>query len=396
MATTIPYNNTPQQGVCMKGSIYLRKDRGNWIVQWWHKEHKRKYYITRYRGELMYHRRIAEKCLAAIQSDYEQYLQGLIAFRIEKYTGKGWTDVIEYFQEWMENVIEPKRKPATIKGYWSYFHNWIQPFFKANPVMLHEIQLDTLTKLMNSIALSPKGRYNIMNCMHSFLDYAWRARRIPEMPPFPKKEDYNLERPVIKWLPEERQMRIIDAIPEQDRPIFLFLKYHLRRPSEACVLKWFDYDEINKVFTIRRTLSARQEVERTKTGAIHIIPCHTDFLPTLKALKCDPDNPYIFQNPLSRHKNKRYTDESLNRIWRKACRAAGESISLYSGLKHSSASQYINEKGLSYEELKLITDHANIESVKRYAKVEIDRRRQLMETTTRLLPATGKVKKLHE
>lgn len=135
------------------------------------------------------------------------------------------------------NQIEPRRKPATIKGYWSYFNNWIKPFFEKNPIMLHEIQLDTLNKLLNSIALKSKGKYNVMNCMHSFMDYAWRSRRIPEMPPFPKKEDYTLEQPVIKWLPEERQMKIINAIPEQDRPIFLFLKYHLRQPSEACVLQ---------------------------------------------------------------------------------------------------------------------------------------------------------------
>lgn len=379
----------------MKGAIYYRKDRGIWVVQWYHKEHKKKYLIYRYRGEYMYDRRIAEKCLHAIQSEYEQYLQGLIAFRIEKFTGKGWTDVIEYFQDWMENQIEPKRKPATIKGYWSYFRNWIEPFFKENPVMLHEVQLDTLNKLLNYIALSPKGKYNVMNCFHSFLDYAWRARRIPELPPFPKKEDYNLEDPVIKWLPEDRQMKIINAIPERDRPIFLFLKYHMRRPSEACVLKWGDYDQINRTFTIRRTLSDRKIVERTKTGKMHIIPCHSAFLPILNGLR-KSDSPYIFVNDRSRHGQKRYTVESLNGIWRKACKQAGESIDLYSGLKHSSASQYINERGYSYEDLKTITDHANIESVKKYAKVEIERKRQLLEGAPKLLHDSDKVKKLYE
>lgn len=216
------------------------------------------------------------------------------------------------------------------------------------------------------------------------------------MPPFPKKSDYNLEQPVIKWMPEERQMKIIEAIPQQDRPIFLFLKYHLRRPSEACVLKWIDYDEINSVWQIRRTLSDRQIVESTKTRKVHNVPCHSAFLPTLKSLERHEGNPYVFVNPLSRHKPKRYTVESLNRIWRQACKAVEESIDLYSGLKHSSVSQYLNEKNLSYQEVQEITDHANIESVKRYGKVEIDRKRQLMETATRLLPATGKVKKLYE
>ena len=75
---------------------------------------------------------------------------------------------------------------------------------------------------------------------------------------------------------------------------------------------------------------------------------------------------------------KRYTNESLNIIWKKACKAAGEDIDLYSGLKHSSCSQYINEKGLSLTDLQAITDHASLESVRKYAKMEVSRKRELM------------------
>jgi len=379
----------------MSGSISFNKARGYFIVCWYSREHKKNYTIYNYNGNKMYDRRYAEKLLHEIQADYQRYQKGEAPFRIEKYTGKGFTDVNEYFQEWMEEVIEPKRKPATIKGYWSYFKNWIQPFFKQNHVMLHEVQLDTLNKMMNYITLSPKGRYNVMNCFHSFMDYAWRSRRIPEVPPFPKKEDYNLVQPIIKWLPEDRQMKIINAIPEQDRPIFLWLKYHLRRPSEACVLKWSDYDEINKTWTIRRTLSARRVVESTKTRAIHVIPCHSEFIPTLRNLSKN-NNSFVFISSRSRLREPRYTIESLNNIWRTACNATNESIDLYSGLKHSSCCQYLNYKGLSFSELQVITDHANSESVKRYGKVEIDRKRQLMETPYNHLTNNRKVKKLYE
>ncbi len=77
-------------------------------------------------------------------------------------------------------------------------------------------------------------------------------------------------------------------------------------------------------------------------------------------------------------RSKRYTNEVLNRIWRKACEKTGESIDMYSGLKHSSCSQYVNEKGLSESELQIITDHARIESVRRYAKTEVKRKKELM------------------
>jgi len=326
----------------------------------------------------MYHQKIADKCLAAIQSDYEKYQHGESSFRIEKYTGKGWTDVIEYFQEWLK-LKKKTKKPATYKGYRSYFENWIKPFFEKHPIMLHEIKLDTLYTLLDSVELTGKGKYNVMNCFHSFMKFAWRSDRIPEMPPFPEKSDYELVEPVINWLPEDRQMKIIGAIPEVHRPIFLWLKYHVRRPSEACALKKEDYDIFNNLFIIRRTLSDRKLIESTKTSAVHIIPCHSEFTEIAKSqLKKSGD--FFFQNPRARKTGKRYTIESLNNLWRAACKAVGENIALYSGLKHSGCCQYLNEKGLHLNELQTITDHANIESVKKYAKYEIDRKRELFET----------------
>jgi integrase len=361
----------------MSGSIYYREDRSIYVVGWYDKATKKKHSIYRYNSELMYHPKIAEKCLATIQSDYEKYQRGEASFRIEKYTGKGWTDVIEYFQEWLET--KKKKKPATYKGYNSYFNNWIKPFFEKHPVMLHEVQLDTLDKLLDSIKLKPKGKYNVMNCFHCFMDYARRSKRIPEMPSFPKKSDYELVTPVINWLPEERQLNILNAIPEVHRPIFLWLKYHLRRPGEACALKKPDYDPFNKVFIVRRSISARTVVDSTKTNNEHMIPCHSEFESIAKAL-VKQSGEFFFQNPRARKEGKRYTIESLNRIWKAACKAVGENIKLYAGLKHSSCCQYLNERGLSLSELQILTDHANIESVKRYGKVEMDRKRQLLET----------------
>lgn len=52
---------------------------------------------------------------------------------------------------------------------------------------------------------------------------------------------------------------------------------------------------------------------------------------------------------------------------------------MYDRLKHSSCSQYVNEKQMALSDLQMITDHARLDSVKRYAKVEVSRRRELME-----------------
>jgi integrase len=170
-----------------------------------------------------------------------------------------------------------------------------------------------------------------------------------------------------------------------NRPIFLWLKHHYRRPAEACALQWRDWDDINKVFNIRRSISARQIVPSTKTGAIHCQPYDPDFLPIIKRLRHDhldkggnPDE-YIFQNPRARRKGKRYTNESLNVLWRAACKKEGISISLHEGLKHSSCSQFVNEKEGTVDELQTLTDHVRRDSVLKYAKVGVGRKLALMK-----------------
>ena len=73
------------------------------------------------------------------------------------------------------------------------------------------------------------------------------------------------------------------------------------------------------------------------------------------------------------------------RIWARACKEVGEEISLYPGTKHSRACQLLNDYGLSKSDLKEAGDWARMESVDKYAKVEVATRKNLLE---------GKVRKL--
>ena len=367
----------------MKGTIRLRPDGKAYRVEWFHGG--KLYKLSRYKGAILHKthpdpRRCmgyqnAQKLLSQMQGDLENG-----TFRIEKYTGHGWTDTICYLEEWLE-AVKGELTPAGYKDYANSIKNHLIPFFKANPFQLHEIQYDVLRMLLNWIKREGKGKQNVMGCLHACLTYAWRSQRIPEMPAFPERRLYGITEPVIEWIPEERQMAIIAEIPEADRPIFLFLKYHLRRPAEACALQWDDWDQEEGSFLIRRSVSARKLIDRTKTRAEHLIPCHTEFMPVMEALAKAPnrlENSFVFKNPRAR-KEGRYTDESLGVLWRNACKRAGETIGLYAGLKHSSCSQFVNEKNMSLAEVQVVTDHASAASVRRYAKVELARKRELME-----------------
>ena len=222
-----------------------------------------------------------------------------------------------------------------------------------------------------------------MTIFRAFLDYAWRSKRIPELPPFPKRGEYGIEEPKVKWLSESRQMAVINAIPEKHRAIFLFLKYHIRRPAEAMALLKIDYDRFNQAFHIRRGVSGGKLVTSTKTKAEHIVPCHRAMIKDIERLvELDNGSPFLFVNA-----NRRYTEGVLNRLWSKACAAVGEDIGLYAGLKHSSMSQFVNEKRLGLAEVQMISQHAKIDSVYKYVAVDLDRQRELMETdVSRMFP----------
>jgi len=364
--------------LCRKGTVYFKADRCQWGVSWtWQgKRHQ----ISRYKGRLMVQTHPdkrkdqgcidANRLLSQMQGDVENGV-----FRIEKYDGKErYTDVIPFFDTWIATKVN--KKPGTVRLYTSLFNNHIKPFFQENPVQLHEVQLDTLDALANSITLAPSSKHLCMTIFRACLDYAWRSKRIPEMPPFPKKGEYGIEQHKIQWLPEVRQMAVINAIPEKHRAIFLFLKYHVRRPAEAMALCKIDYDRFNKVFHVRRGVSGGKLVSSTKTKAEHIIPCHRAIVNDIERLvDAEDGSPFMFVQ-----RKRRYTEGVLNRLWAKACKVCGEDIGLYAGLKHSSMSQFVNEKRLGMAEVQIVSQHAKIESVCRYVEVDMDRARELMET----------------
>ena len=362
----------------MKGSISYRAKFGWCYVSWYSKGKDNK--ISWFNGQRMYSRDRAEKCRACMQAEEERGV-----FRIEKWLSQAPCDIVPFLNDWL-NEISPTLKPATQKDYANSIKNYLMPFFRRNPTHMNEIQLDTLTKLLNSIDRAGKGKLNVMYCLRACLDYAWRSGKITGVPPFPHKKKYQIPKKKPIWIPEERQIKIISSIPEEHQPIFWWLKYHYRRPGEAQALHKQDLKRgtDGQYWHIHRTFSDRKLVDTTKTGYEHQIPLVRDFKPWLDRLnryqkKWAIVSPYFFVNPTGKKPGKYYTHTVLSKIWRAACQANGEHIRLYVGTKHSSCGQFLNEKGGNESELQAITDHARIESVRNYGEMELARRRELME-----------------
>ena len=363
----------------MKGSVQQHKKYKYFYVAWLEKG--KLYAISRYRGFLcrdgempgLKGREMAERILSLMRADVENG-----TFRIEKWIGQVNSDVVPYLQEWLVEAGKTLT-PATIKDYENSVRNHLVPWFTEHSYQLSDIQYDVLCRLLGDIKRSGKGRKNVMYCLRRCLVHAYKSNRISSMPYFPEENKYNIVEPIIKWLPEDRQVKIIQAIPIEHQPIFWWLKYHLRRPSEAMALHRKDYLKDEDAFHIRRTFSAKKLIEQTKTKRQHLVPCHSVFKAIMKTMPINMSSPFFFVNPNGKLEGKHYSHCCMRIIWKQACQKVGEDIEMYSGLKHSSCSQYINEKGYSLDQVQMMTDHARRDSVKRYASVQLEAKRRLLE-----------------
>ena len=362
-----------------KGNVGFAKNVKRYYVAWYHEPDRKTYKIWKYKGLHMQKgkqgREMAEQLLSVMRGDY-----GNGIFRIEKFTIQD-CEVISYLRTWLES-IKNTLTPATYKDYKNSAERHLVPFFETKTVQLHEIRLDTLTQLLGSIKREGKGKKNVMYCLHACLDHAWRSGRISAMPAFPREKDYQIVQSVIHWLPEERQRKVIEVIPIEHQPIFWWLKYHLRRPAEAMALRKEDFD--GAMFTVHRGFSAKVPLDRTKTGEIHAVPMVSDFEPFLAIEEQKQKvngiiSHYFFVHPRGKLQGKHYTHKTMNDLWKAARSKVGETIDMYSGLKHSTASQLINEYGYNIHDVQIAGDWARLESVKKYAKVEASARKAILE-----------------
>lgn len=116
-------------------------------------------------------------------------------------------------------------------------------------------------RLSKEKELSAKTSYNIINVLKKLLRDAWRNEDIAYVPPFPP---ISYVPPEIKYLTYEQQQKILDAIPEKERPIFIFMMEYGLRLCEAQALQkdCVTGDEV----IIRRSLVEHKLREATKTG----------------------------------------------------------------------------------------------------------------------------------
>jgi integrase len=185
-----------------------------------------------------------------------------------------------------------------------------------------------------------------------------------------------------KWIDAETQIKILDALPSSDRPIFVFLFLHGCRPGEARALKVKDVDLASKTIRIRRTFSLNQLRETTKQKRQNIIPAHPELMPYIEdVLKSSLPEAFLFVNQRT---GKPYNDETLRKIWHRALKKAdlqNSGLRLYDASRHSFASQLINAN-VPLNIVSRLLGHSSLKMTQRYAHESADSMKLAMRNLT--------------
>lgn len=384
-----PWSDSLTGGCCMKGSIQPHSSGRYWVIVWYqNKKHEKFYNDFLHGGDKFWIRhkdrekcigyKMADRCLTVIRNDYEAYQRGERTFDLSRYRGS-YTDAIPYIERWLD-IKEASLKPYSVQ-YYRHSVRKIIAFFERHPIHLHLVQKDTIQLFAKELALAPKTKRNILGVFKEILRDACDSDRIQKMPRFPT---ITLDKKPIKWIDIATQEAILDVIPEQHKPIFMWMFYHWRRVGEAVALYRSDYDPRIDAFVIQRSLSGNVIMDSIKTGDSFTMPCHPKFKAYMKKPRFI--SPFMFTNEASHCEGKRYTPDALLKIWHAATAILGVNIDIHRGLRTSGASSGINEQGMSMEEAQKYGGWASINTLKdHYGDYGLERIRALQN---RVVPIT--------
>ncbi len=230
---------------------------------------------------------------------------------------------------------------------------------------VHDVDYASLehwSKWLAERGLAPKTRLNVMAALHAMLSWLRQIGEIDRVPPFPWPR---VAEHAPRLLSVADQGRVLEAIAEDRRGIYLALALLGLRPSEAIRLRAADYAPGDPGWLT---------IARTKNGQVKRLPVPdvlaawlSAHLPSDARLRGLP----LFALPYSGRGHRPagpWTATSLRRSWLDACRSVGVSASLYEGTKHSRATDLLR-LGVSERVLQALLGHRDARSTRRYARL---------------------------
>lgn len=272
-----------------------------------------------------------------------------------------------------------QRSPTYLHGIKSYTREG-GPFDHWAGKLVREVDFAALEDWaleLHRSGLAAKSVRNVLGAFRSFLGWCRRRGVIDALPDFPQVEVDEVAPPIIA---AEVLDAILAEIPAVRRGIFLALAHGLR-PGEARALDVRDFavDASGRAWlTVSKAAkgqTASAPVRSTRTRRVRRIPVD-DALREWIEQRTGGVRPGdllrgpvpLFVNPGATNPDRRWTAGQLRKTWHAACRRVGVQVPLYSGTRHTIATDAVR-RGVPENVLQRFLGHADARSTKRYGRL---------------------------
>lgn len=310
--------------------------------------------------------------------------------------------LITQWYEDKEDLLKDKElAPSYVPMLMTYMKHYLIPFFGHRDVRdirtqdVKEFKKKLSSMSPKKIDLTPKYKKNILGalshfyeCLNDDYDLDIKKPRIPtiEVP----EHDFEVISP-------ETQAILLSYIPDEHKPIFVFLFGQGCRPAEARALKWDCID--NDTVSYKRTWSRRILKETTKTRKPRKNYLFYNTRASLPPRRFTND--FVFTHG---KKRKPYSGDMLNRLFNKAIVQLNKKleevgdpfrlkITLYEATKHSFGTYMRRTLGVPRDVLQKHFGHVKPEQTDKYLKfAAVDAFREIEEKTRKVIPLHASTK----
>jgi integrase len=266
------------------------------------------------------------------------------------------------YGQWIARMRETAARGDCTSSYVDHLERYGRHLGALADVHYQHVTFARLEDLDAALAkrLQPKTRAHVLAALRTFLRWMKRRGMIETLPEFPVVTVPDTDGPHLE---PEQQRAVLEAIPADRRAIFLALAFHGLRPSEAARLDTpADYDWRSGV--------ARLPGPKAKDRRAALVPFGEELRGLLESAVSPEqriDGGPLFRNPRGIRRDKRWTLDTLETTWNRACATVGVRCSLYRGTKHSSATA-ARRRGVPLDQIQAALRHADIRSTAKYAR----------------------------
>ena len=266
--------------------------------------------------------------------------------------------------------------PRTLKRIESYakpngHFSWLYEFsvFEITPGHLSDWNLWLMER-----ELHQNTRKHIIETMRTVFRWLHARGELEAVPHFPT---VGKRKHVPKVIAPEDQERILAAIPEAERGIYIMATEEVFRPGELRALNISDYDFKKRTVTLQYAMDRDTNAAQRKTTKEEDIRvrCLTERMAAWIEANVPPQerlmgNRPLFVNPDSRSApDGRFNAQALRLGWKRAANAVGLGhVGMYEGTKHSTLTEG-RRRGLPLDQLQKAAGHKDPRSTEIYAEL---------------------------